>query len=108
MRIKRECFPGPNFPKNRFWGLKFENLTPDLESALPRRTKRTKRDNIAFFIANLSKNKFWSQNFKNLSLDLESAPPRYHVCQFSGKTESFDFFSSNLSKNGFRVGNSES
>ena len=28
------------------------------------------------------------------------------VCQFSGKTNSFDFFSPNLPKNGFRVGNS--
>ena len=29
------------------------------------------------------------------------------VCQFSGRTNSFDFFSPNLPKNGFRVGNSE-
>ena len=29
------------------------------------------------------------------------------VCQFSGKTNSFDFFSSNLPKSGSRVGNSE-
>ena len=31
----------------------------------------------------------------------------YHVCQFSGKANSFDFFSPNLPKNGFRVGNSK-
>ena len=30
------------------------------------------------------------------------------VCQFSGKTNSFDFFSPNLPKSGSRVGNSES
>ena len=29
------------------------------------------------------------------------------VCQFSGRTNSFDFFSPTLPKNGFRVGNSE-
>ena len=29
------------------------------------------------------------------------------ACQFSGKTNSFDFFSPNLPKNGFRIGNSE-
>ena len=29
------------------------------------------------------------------------------VCQFSGKTNSFDFFSPNLPKNGFRIDNSE-
>ena len=29
------------------------------------------------------------------------------VCQYSGKTNSFDFFSPNLPKKGFRVGNSE-
>ena len=29
------------------------------------------------------------------------------VCQFSGKTNSFDFFSPNLPKNGFRVDNSK-
>ena len=26
---------------------------------------------------------------------------RYHVCQFSGKTNNFDFFDPNLPKNGF-------
>ena len=55
-------FFGPNFPKNGFWGQKFENLTPDSNSALP----------------------------------------RYHLCQFSGKTDYFDF-SPNLPKSGFRV-----
>ena len=30
------------------------------------------------------------------------------VCQFSGKTNSFDFFNPNLPKSGSRVGNSES
>ena len=29
------------------------------------------------------------------------------VCQISGKTNNFDFFSPNFPKNGFRVGNSE-
>ena len=29
------------------------------------------------------------------------------VCQFSGKTNSFDFFSPNFPKNGFRIGNSK-
>ena len=29
---------------------------------------------------------------------------RHHVCQFSGKTDNFDFFGPNLPKNGFRVG----
>ena len=34
-------------------------------------------------------------------LKLESASSRYHVCQFSGKTDTFDFFGSNLPKNRF-------
>ena len=36
MRIPRECFFGPDFPKNGFWGWNIQNPTPDLESALPR------------------------------------------------------------------------
>ena len=46
----------------------------------------------------MPKNRFWSQNLKNLSPDLESALPRYHVYQFSVKTDNFDFFDPNLSK----------
>ena len=34
---------------------------------------------------------FWGWNFENLSPGLESAPPRYHVYQFSGKTDNFGF-----------------
>ena len=36
--------------------------------------------------------------YQNLSPDSESAPSRYHLCQFSGKTEKFDFFGLNLGK----------
>ena len=32
MRIPRECFFGPDFPKNGFWGWHIQNPTPDLES----------------------------------------------------------------------------
>ena len=32
MRITRECFFGPDFPKNGFWGWNIQNPTPDLES----------------------------------------------------------------------------
>ena len=32
MRIPRECFFGPDFPKNGFWGWNIQNPTPDLES----------------------------------------------------------------------------
>ena len=39
----------------------------------------------------LPKNEFWGQNFKNLSRGLQSALPRYHVYQFSVKTDKFDF-----------------
>ena len=34
-----------------------------------------------------------------------SASSRYHVWQFSDKTNNFKFFAKNLPKNGFRVGN---
>ena len=36
------------------------------------------------------------RNFRDFSPDLESAPPRYHVCQFSVKTDNFEFFGRNL------------
>ena len=47
------------------------------------------------------KNRVWDRNFENQIPDSESLLPRYHVCQFSDKTKSFDFFSSNLPKNEF-------
>ena len=55
---------------------------------------------VPIFIGpNLAKNEFWGQNFRYLSPDSESAPPRYHVFQFSDKTDSFDFFGPNLPEN---------
>ena len=53
------------------------------------------------------KNEFWSHNFKILRPYSESATLRYHMFQFSGKTNSFGFFSANFPKNAFRIGNSE-
>ena len=79
MRISRECFFGPNLPKNRFLDRNFENLTPDLVPALPRYRRcqfSGKTNNFGFFCPNLPKNGFLSQNFKNLSPYLESAPLR--------------------------------
>ena len=35
------------------------------------------------------------------SMGSESTLPRYHVCQFSGKIDNFDFFGTNLAKNKF-------
>ena len=52
-------------------------------------------------------NEFWGQNFKNLSPVSESSPLRYHLFQFLGKTDSFDFFCANSPKNVFRMKNSE-
>ena len=54
--------------------------------------------NFHFFGPNLPKNGFWAQNFKNLSVDLESAPSRYHMYQFSGKTDNLEFFHLNFGK----------
>ena len=61
-----------------------------------------------FFGSSLLRKGFWCRNFENLAPEQESALPRYHECQFSSKTDSFNFFGPNLPKNGFRVENSES
>ena len=58
----------------------------------------SKMVNFDFFGSNLPKKGFWDRNFKNLSPDSESAPPKYHVCQFSVKTDNFEFFHLNLGK----------
>ena len=39
----------------------------------------------------LPKKRFCVQSCENLSPDSESLLPRYHVCQFSVKTDKFDF-----------------
>ena len=57
-----------------------------------------KTDKFDFFWQNLPKNGSWSRNFKNLSLHSKSAPSIYHVCQFSVKMDSFNFFGLNLGK----------
>ena len=49
----------------------------------------------------MPKNGFLDQNFKNLSLDSESASLRYHVHQFSDKTDNFEVLGPNLPKNVF-------
>ena len=49
----------------------------------------------------MTKNGFWDLNFENLSPDFELVLPRHHVCQFSDKTDNFNFFDSNLPKNEF-------
>ena len=53
---------------------------------------------IDFFGPNLPKKAFWGRNFEILNLDSESAPPIYHVCQFPGKTDNFEFFGLNFEK----------
>ena len=50
---------------------------------------------------NFPKYGFWDWNFENLCPESESAPPRYHLCQFSGKTDNSNFLGSNLPKKGF-------
>ena len=51
-----------------------------------------KTNNIELLGPNLPKNSFWGRNFKNLSLYWESVPPIYHVCQFSVKWTTFNFW----------------
>ena len=51
-------FLGPNFPKNRFWGQNFKNLSLDSESASLRyyvHQFSDKTDNFEFFGLNLGK-----------------------------------------------------
>ena len=61
-------------------------------------------EQLQFLGPNLPKNGFWGQDFKNLNLDLESAFLRYYECQFSDKTDNFEFLGPNLSKMDFGVG----
>ena len=57
-----------------------------------------KRTTLTFSVEICPENRFWGRNFKNQSPDSESAFPRYHVYQFSIKTDNFDFFGPNLPK----------
>ena len=84
----------PKLAQKWILGQNFKNLTPDLESALPRYHVceiSSKTDYFDFFSPNLP-------NFKNLSPDSQSAPPRYNVYQFLGKTGSFDLFQSKFAQ----------
>ena len=93
MRINREWFFGPNFPKFgvgiskfllRIWNQHFQDIICVL---MFRQT-----DKIDFFDPNLARNEFWDRNFKTLSLDSKLALANYHVCQFSVETGNFEFF----------------
>ena len=58
MKKNRECFFGPNLPKNGSLCQNVGNLTPDSESAFPRQHTcqfSGKRDNFDFFGLNLGK-----------------------------------------------------
>ena len=96
---KQEMFFWSKLDQNEFWGRNFANLTPHLESVLPKYHVcqfLCKTDSFDFFSANLPINEFWGQNFKNLSPDPESATPGYHECQFSVKMVNFEFFGPNF------------
>ena len=54
----------------------------------------SKMSNFHFFHSNLPKKEFWVWNFEKLCPDPKSAYPRYYVCQFSGKTDNFEFSAS--------------
>ena len=55
-------------------------------------------DNFDFFGPTFSKNGLCHRNLKNLSPDSQIAPLRYHLCQFSVKTDNIKFFGLNLGK----------
>ena len=66
-------FLSPNFPKNRFWGQNFKNVSLDLESAsfwyyVYQFSDKTDNENFP-------KSEFWGQNFITLGLDSKSARP---------------------------------
>ena len=44
------------------------------------------------FGPNFHQSRLWGRNSKNLASDSASALPRHNGCQFSGKTDNFDFF----------------
>ena len=69
-----------------------------IQSNAPYRKYSQHSSTFDFSGPNLSQNEFWGWNFKTVSLDLEFAPRRYHVCQVSAKTDSFEFFRLNLRK----------
>ena len=68
---------------------------------------QAQRTTLTFSAQIWPKNEFWDQNFEILSPNSESAPPLYHVSQFLGKMNNFEFFGPNFPKNKFWVGNSE-
>ena len=59
-------FFGPNFPQKGFWGRNFKNLSPDLESALPRYHEcqfSVKTGNFKFFSLNIGELSNYVQYF---------------------------------------------
>ena len=59
---------------------------------------QAKLKNLTFLAQICPKMGFWVPNFKKLSLDLKSPPPSSLSCQFSVKTDNFEFFGLNLGK----------
>ena len=50
------------------------------------------------FSAQICRRMVLGVRIQNLSQGSKSAPPRYHVCQFSLKTDNFEFIGLNLGK----------
>ena len=92
MRINRKWLFGPNLPKFGVGILKILlRIRNQLYSEYCVCQFSGKTVNIEFLGSNLAKNEFWNQNLKTLSPHSELTPPRYHLFQFSGKTNSFTF-----------------
>ena len=62
------------------------------------RSQKIRINRESFFCPNFPKNEFWGSNYETLSTGFESVIPIYNECQFSGKTDNFDFSGPNLPK----------
>ena len=67
------------------------------------------RQNKQFYFLGLTlpKNGFLGFEIQKTNFGIRICISKYHVCQFSGKTDNFDFSDPNLPEKEFWVGNSE-
>ena len=89
-------------------GQNFKNISPDWESAPPICASFQVKRRTLIFSAQICPKTDLGLQIQKTNVGIRIISLRYHVCQFSAKTDDSEVFGPNLAKNGFRFENSES
>ena len=100
----------PTFDQKLIFSSKLKKANVEIRVTIleiPRMPTFRQKKQLWFFWSKFAQKGIWSWKFIKLMFEGEPASSRYHVCQFSVKTDNFDLFGPNLPKKEIRISISE-